>query len=156
MSLQILQLDDLSLPGMRVGEPPSPPADLGPRENHMEGQASYPSAGIKVMFDAVNQNAAYVYLFMQEGTRDWLVRLNGQDKYGAIFSAWAGKIYNKKQDCTLEFMRNPKAVLASCPQLRFLRESASEVSFFLAADPLERRIHVEFSATNAVKRIILG
>lgn len=99
--------------------------------------------------------ANYIFLFLQDGTRDWLHRLNGVDAYGATYAAYRGRIMMDSLDVTDEATADPDVVFSKCPSLELLPRKNERV-YVLRSDHHERRIRVERGRDGRPYRIALN
>ena len=154
----ILQLADLSLAGAKFAGSIAPVEQIGGGLWLQPDCLSFPDLGIKVAFSdrGGSKIIAYIFLFPQDGTRDWLHRLDGVDYFGATFRAYSGRIWLGTTDCTVEFLQNPVGFMRACSSFRPYHDKPWLKSFILLGAKDEPRMHLEFAASGDLTRLVLG
>lgn len=159
MSDLTLQLRDLSVAGLRACESIAGLTIEGSDEQSRQDEISYPHLGFKVSHSYAKVKgeyiATYIFLFLQNGTRDWIHRLNDEDVYGATYAAFQGRIMIDSLDVTEEAEADIGLVLSKCPSLEPLPRK-NETVYVLRGDTFERRIRVEYSSDGRPYRIVLN
>jgi hypothetical protein len=102
-----------------------------------------------------NELVAYIFIFLQDGSRDWLFRRDGIDVFGETYSRFRGAVLDGIRDVTAEFMQDPEGCLSRCASLSVSRRDASEVAYSLNGSTEGHKIVVSRIAHQGNPKVVV-